>query len=402
MSANGRLWSRNFILINLCVIFASFTNFAYIYVLPVHMLRIGGTQTEIGVMSAALTLVGLATRLTLAPLIDRWGRRPMLLLGGILFSACSVGYLLLKDFVWGVILMRCFSGFAQGIFFPVPPTVVSDISPKDRLVDALGYFGIASSLLVIFSSPLGLHLYEHVAPEAFFIVTLASSLISLVFAFLYREEYVPVPADRSAGRRRFSLRNVIEFSVLKPCLVFLLAIFGFSVVNNFVIPFGESRGIAGMSWFFTVHNIAIILTRLFAWRLKKRFTRRQVIVAGLAVIGAGTLLTAFAGNTWMMLVASVVMAVGGAVYSQYLQTDILLTAPDDRRGMANSTMMLFQDVGSGAGAAAFGVTSERMGYPVSFAAAGVITWLAILPALKKSGGRRAEGGAALPETMAIT
>ena len=34
-----RLWNRNFVLINLCVALASFTNFSYIYILPVHVLR---------------------------------------------------------------------------------------------------------------------------------------------------------------------------------------------------------------------------------------------------------------------------------------------------------------------------------------------------------------------------
>lgn len=375
-----KLWSRNFICINLCVLFASFTNFANIYVLPVHVLRIGGSNTDVGLMGAALTVVGLVTRLTLSPLIDRWGRKPMLLLGGFLFALNSLGYLLLKDLVWGVILMRCFSGFSQGILFPVPPTVVSDISPKEKLVDALGYFGIASSLPAMFSSPLGLFLYEQVSPDAFFIVTLAMAAVSVVFAFLYRDEYVPQKSKEKAVGR-FALGNVLELSVLVPCLVFLLAIFGFSVVNNFVIPFGESRAIAGMSWFFTVHNIAIIVTRLFANKLKNVLSSVKIITGGLAIIGAGTILTAFAGGTWMMMLASVVMAVGGTLYSQYLQADILMMAPGNRRGVANSTMMLFQDVGGGIGAAVFGVTSERFGYPFSFVAAGIVTLSAIPPAL---------------------
>jgi MFS family permease len=191
--------------------------------------------------------------------------------------------------------------------------------------------------------------------------------------------------QRGAAKTRFALRNVIELSALRPCVVFLIAIFGFSVVNNFVIPFGESRSIAGMSWFFTVHNIAIIVTRLFAWRLKNRFSATAIITGGLAVIGAGTLLTAFAGSLWMMLLASVIMAVGGTLYSQYLQSFILLHAPEQRRGMANSTMMVFQDVGSGVGAAAFGVTSEHLGYPFSFAAAGIVTCLAIPVAARLEG-----------------
>ena len=376
-----KLWSRNFIFINLCVIFASFTNFAYIYVLPVHMLRIGGSNTDVGLMGAALTIVGLVTRLALAPQIDRWGRKPMLLLGGFLFALTSLGYLLLKDLVWGVLLMRCFSGFAQGILFPVPPTIVSDIAPKGKLLDALGYFGIASSLPAIFSSPLGLYLYEKISPAAFFVTTLAMAMVSIAFGFLYRDEYVPEKVQKTAGSRRFSLGNVLELSVLLPCLVFLVSILGFSAVNNFAIPFGESRTIAGMSWFFTIHNIAIIVTRLFATRLKKWFSSKTIIAGGLVIIGAGTVLMAFARSTWSMMAVSAVMAVGGTLYSQYLQADILMMSPEHRRGVANSTMMLFQDVGGGIGAALFGITSEYLGYGFSFAAAGIVTLSAIPLAL---------------------
>ncbi len=380
---SNQLWSRNFLCINLCVFFASFTNFAYIYVLPVHVLRIGGSNTDVGLMGAVLTIMGLLTRLTLAPLIDRWGRKPMLLLGGILFALNSMGYLLLKNLVWGIVLMRCISGFSQGILFPVPPTIISDISPKEKLVDALGYFGIASSLPAIFSSPLGFFLYEQVSPNAFFAVTLGMAVISIGFALLYQDRYVPQRYKEKNGRR-FALGNVLEFSVLLPCLVFLIAILGFSVVNNFVIPFGESRTIAGMSWFFTVHNIAIVVTRLFANRLKKTLTSTAIIVGGLAIIGLGTLLTAFAGGFGMMMFVSAMMAVGGTLYSQYLQADIMLQAPDHRRGVANSTMMLFQDVGSGLGAAIFGITSERLGYPFSFVMAGIVT-LSAIPLAVRSG-----------------
>ena len=97
MSEKQSLWSRNFIIINLCVMFASFTNFAFIYILPVHMLRIGGTNSQVGLMGAGLTIVGLVTRLTIAPKIDTWGRKPMLVLGGILFAVNALGYFLLRD-----------------------------------------------------------------------------------------------------------------------------------------------------------------------------------------------------------------------------------------------------------------------------------------------------------------
>lgn len=378
------LWSKNFILINLCVIFASFTNFAFIYILPVHMLRIGGSNTAVGLMGAGLTAVGLVTRLTMAPLIDRWGRKPMLMLGILLFTLNALGYLLLRNSVPGVLAMRCFSGFSQGILFPVPPTIVSDISPKGKLVDALGIFGIAGSLPAILSPVLGLYLYENVSPAAFFGVALASSSLSILFAFLYRDEYHPQPAAEPAGeRRRFRLGSVLELSILFPSLVYLLALVGFSATNNFAIAFGNSRGIAGMSLFFTIHNLAIVGTRLIAGRLRNFLSSRKIIALGLVIIGGGTLLVAFADSLPKMLLASAVMGIGGTIYSQYLQADALLQVADNRRGVANSTLMLAQDVGSGAGAAAFGVTSEYLGYPVTFVAAAIITWLAIPFSLKK-------------------
>ncbi len=371
----SRLWSKNFILINLCVTFASFTNFAFIYILPVHMLRIGGSNSQVGWMGFGLTAVGLLTRLTIAPKIDTWGRKPMLVLGGALFAINALGYYILRDSVPGMILMRCVSGFSQGILFPVPPTIISDISPEERLVDALGIFGIASSLTAMFSPLLGLYLYEQVGPQTFFIVTLAMSLVSSVFGLLYHDEYVPKP--RKQEKARFHLNSVLELSIILPCMVFFFGLFGFSPVNNFVILCGESRGIAAMSLFFTVHNIAIIVTRLFAGRLRRFMKSRSIITVGLFIIGVGTILVAFANNVWMMMAASVIMAVGGTLYSQYLQADILLSVSDERRGVANSTLMLAQDIGGGAGAACFGAVSESFGYTVTFVLASVATFLAI-------------------------
>lgn len=378
----GRLWSKNFILLNLCVMFASFTNYAYIYILPVHVLEIGGSNTDVGLMGAGLTLVGLVTRLALAPLIDTWGRKKMLVLGVLLFALNAFGYYLLRDSVWGILLMRCFSGFSQGIFFPVPPTIVSDVVSEDKLVDGLGIFGIAGSLPAIFSPVVGMYLYGNVSHAAFFILTLTMSAAAIIFAVFYREVYTPQPKAHTAEKRKFSLNSVLEVSILLPCLIAFLATFGNSAVNNFALNFGNARSIAGMSIFFTANNIAIVLTRMAAGRLEKHLSPGRLITLGMLVLGAGNIVIVFAFNLPVMLAASVLIGVGLTLYSQLLQADILLHVGDSRRGVANSTLMLAQDLGTGAGAAGFGVTSEYLGYPVTFIVSSAATWLALPICLK--------------------
>ncbi len=376
-----RLWNRNFVLINLCTALASFTNFSYIYILPVHVLRIGGTNTDVGLMGAGLTAFGLLTRLVMSPLIDRWGRKPMLMLGICLFAATSLGYWILRDSVACMIIMRCVSGFSQGILFPVPPTCVSDVSPRERLVDALGIFGISSALPAILSPVAGLYLYEHVSVSAFFLVTGATALLSVLAAVFYRDPYTPQPR-RDENRKVFRLSAVIETAVLLPCLVFFFNSFGFSAVNNFVIAFGESAGIAGISLYFTVHNAAIVTSRLLAGRLSRFLPRKKLIVLGLFLAGLGILIIGFANSMLLLILSAVTIALGGTVFSQYLQADMLSRVAENRRGVVNSGMMLFQDVGAGIGAATFGLTAEHGGYPLTFLIAGAVAAIAIPVSLK--------------------
>ncbi len=371
-----RLWSRNFVFINLCTALASFTNFAYIYILPVHVLRIGGTNTDVGLMGAGMTVIGLLTRFALSPLIDRIGRKPMLMAGVCLFAVNSLGYWLQRDSVTGILLMRCFSGFSQGIFFPVPPTCISDISPREKLVDALGVFGISSALPAILSPVAGLYLYEHIGVSAFFITVLATSLLAVAAACFYHDSYVSQSGGKSS-RQPFRLNAVIETAVLLPCFVFFFNSFGFSAVNNFALASGESRGITGISLYFTVHNSAIVLSRLAAGRMNRFLSRKKLIVLGLLLASLGILIIGIGTNLPMMLLSAVIIALGGTIFSQYLQADLLARVAENRRGVANSTLMLFQDVGAGIGAAAFGLTAEHVGYTLTFVLASFVAALAI-------------------------
>lgn len=283
------------------------------------------------------------------------------MLGISLFAANSLGYWLLRDSVASMIIMRCVSGFSQGILFPVPPTCVSDVSPRDRLVDALGIFGISSALPAILSPVVGLYLYEHVSVSAFFLVTGETALPSVLSALFYRDSYTP-QLRRKENRKAFRLSAVSETAVLLPCLVFFFNSFGFSAVNNFVITFGENAGITGIGLYFTVHNTAIVVSRLFAGRLSRFLSRKTLIFLGLLLASLGILVIGFANSMLLPVISAVIIALGGTVFSQYLQADMLSRVAENRRGVVNSGMMLFQDVGAGTGAAMFGLTAEHGGW----------------------------------------
>lgn len=371
-----KLWNRDFILLNICVIFASFTNFSLIYLLPVHVLNIGGTNAITGLMTTGMTVTYLITALMTAPLIDRWGRKKMLVLGTVLYALNAAGYVLFADDLTAVTILRILNGVTQGIFFPVPPTVVADVSPKDRMVEAIGYFGIAGALPAVFAPVAGLWIYENTGSGAFFMMTALSAAVSVIYALLMHENYHPSAVVKES--RKVSIHTVLELSVIMPSIAAFLVYAGNSAVNNFALPVGIERNIAGMSLFLSVNNIAMIITRLAAGKLARKVPFPVLAAAGIITLTCGNLLIAFAYDLWLMLIASVLVGVGITLFIQLVQSHVLSSVPDSRRGVAGSTLMLFQNTGNGVGAALFGSTSESIGYMFTYIISAIIT-LAALP-----------------------
>ena len=130
-----RLWSKDFVLILLICTIASYPNRILISMLPVYVLDLGGSNAMTGMMMTGLTLLGMLTNIIVAPLIDRIGRKKLLLLGSGLYALNIILFCFTEDL----------GGFTQGVFFPVPPIMAADNAPQDVLVDAMGLFGVAGS-----------------------------------------------------------------------------------------------------------------------------------------------------------------------------------------------------------------------------------------------------------------
>lgn len=131
-----RLWTRDFILVLLVCSIASYTNSIFISLLPVYVLDLGGTNALTGMMMTGLTVLGMATRVVVAPLIDRIGRKKLLVIGGGLYALNALAFCFTKD-LNVLFALRVLYGFTQGIFFPVPPTMVADIAPEDLLTGSM-------------------------------------------------------------------------------------------------------------------------------------------------------------------------------------------------------------------------------------------------------------------------
>ncbi len=368
-------------LICACLIasFAGFSHQVFNIVFPVYILDIGGTNAMTGLMMVGLTMATIITRLLFGSLIDEWGRKRTLLLGSILFTVNTFAYCFVHDFT-GLFLLRICNGISQGIFFPVPPTVVSDNVSKERLPDALGLFGISGSLPVAFAPTLGLFVYRTFGAHGLFFLTTCTALVAVVLALSITDRYIPqkslpsvdkgthAPCSRRVytWKEKMNIKRIIELSAVLPALIYLFTYLGYSSITNFVTPYGLSKGMDNISFFFTTNTLTVIFARLLAGRVARRLGITHAIYVGIGLSVCSSVMISFMNSSALMISSSVLLGIGITFVVQLTQVYVLNHADEHRKGAANTTWMLLGDLGTGFGSMIWGYVSTNFGYCITY------------------------------------
>lgn len=363
-----KLWNRNYILFLLSIVFAAFTDSTLISILPVHMLDMGGSNTTTGFMLTSLTAASLVTRLICGPLADRFGRKRMVTIGCAAYALNAVAYCFARDLPT-LFFLRFMNGITQGIYFPVPPTLVSDLVPREKHIDGQGYFGIASSLSFAIAPSISLKVYENFGSTALYVFISIFAIISLILTLQVKvspQSFTSVTETETKKASSMGIRTIFEFSIIGLGIITLLNTLGSSSLTNFIIPFGLSRGIQGIALFTLISNGVGIVTRLVTGRLARMVNRDILITASLLVKASSALIIASAHSLTPVVIAAVLLGAGNAVCGQLMSVAVIEAAPEGRRGVTMATFELFNDLGSGIGSPLSGGISENLGYSAAY------------------------------------
>jgi MFS family permease len=99
------------------------------FVLPIYGKELGATALEVGGFFSALSLVPVVVRPFLGRALDRWGRRPFLLLGLAGYAAAMIVFCL-ADTVLLLTLARFVQGMGQAFLWLTAYTIVADVAAE--------------------------------------------------------------------------------------------------------------------------------------------------------------------------------------------------------------------------------------------------------------------------------
>jgi len=310
--------------------------------LPLALSRSGIPDSEIGLIVGLAALVQIPAAFIGGALVDRFGGRRLLGVGGAAYLAGASMFLIpgidpIGDRLPFVVARIC-QGVGLAITLPAALSLVPRLVPADRRGFGLAFIGSAHNLTLIALPPLSLAvLGSGTSLSRVALVVVGIVVVGLVLGLdvgSRRSETVgaegPVDLVGEAHRRLgFAFRR----SWVPPLAVTLLYVAHWGVVTAYLPQRAELAG-ADVGLFFAADGVAVLALRIPSGWLADRVPPRWLVLTGLLATAVAIGLLVLPVTTPILVVAGLLTGGGAGVILTPLLVEISRRSTDADRGSA--------------------------------------------------------------------
>lgn len=428
--AREKLWTKDFVL-GAGVNFAIMANYySLMVVVADYAMKQYGASAAVAGLAASIFIIGaLVSRVVVGYIMDRVGRKRLLLIVSTLEVVFSAAYFLGLN-IGVLFVLRFCHGFCYGAGSTTVGTVVTSIVPNSRKGEGIGYYMLSVTVGAAIGPFLGMFLtqvagYELLFGAATFIAV--GNLVSVILlkvpdqkpqvkkakaANVEAKQSAEAAVDESANssaspaascatsaapitaaatskgtaaakpaapKHRFSLKDFLEFTIFPLSATCAVLYFCYSSLLTFLTPFSAEAGLeTASSFFFVVYAIATFATRPFTGKLFDSKGDKYVMIPAFVAFIIGMAILSSVHTPVAMLASAALLGFGvGTIQSSALALCVRMT-PDSRIALANSTFYMFLDLGVGVGPLLLGMAEPVLGYRGLFISMAFVAALALI------------------------
>ncbi|MFE0641165.1 MFS transporter [Streptomyces sp. NPDC058877] len=328
-----------------------------------------------GLATGALLLATVGGEVLTPRFVSRFGYRLVLGIGLVLLGAPALVLIVKGGALWitAVCVLRGL-GFACTVV--AGGALTASLVPPERRGEGLALVGIVTGVPALVALPLGVWLAAHVGYGPVFAAGAVASLVAVLSVpGLPDREPTPGPSiGMTEGFRTAAL--------LRPAVVFAATALAAGIIVTFLplaVP-SASAGVIAMALF--GQSATSTGARWVAGRYGDRHGQATLLLPGLAVAVAGTLLTALTRSPVAVVVGVALFGIGFGITQNVTLTLMYARVPLSGYGTVSALWNLAFDAGMGAGAVGFGVLAAQTGYPWAFVVTAALMSLALVPAVR--------------------
>jgi len=380
MKTKEKLWSKYFILALIITVGVNLTCNLLLSTISIYAKKITGVDSYVGIMTGAFTLSALFIRIFAGKLLDKFGRKKILILGIAITAFSTIGYIFSNGIVL-LIIFRVIQGFGFGISSTAIATIVTDVTPATRILEGIGYSGVGITITTAMGPSMALHIVGEGYDKfnLLFITTFTVAIITILAALsLSYEKNINTQYERFKIIKNDTDSNGISKKILVPSLILFLAAVAESTILSFTALYSIELGFSNIGLFFTINALGILTSRLFINKIVDKFGMNTVLSIGLIIFAFSIFGIAMVKTMYILLILGFLCGIMMGSLLPIINVMILNTVSQDKKGVANAIYYALLDGGYGIGSILWGSIVITYGYRAIYALAGIVLAVAFV------------------------
>ncbi|MFN2451237.1 MAG: MFS transporter [Candidatus Dormibacteria bacterium] len=346
----GRLDTAGRLLLGQLVMFTGIA--ALFPIVPLYVAHRGGGAVTIALFVAGPLVGNMVAQVPSGHLVDRIGRKPVLIGSRLAYAAIALLLFADRGPLWLLATLRCAQGLTSGAYVPALRAALADLTPADRRGERFAQLQAVEMLGLLVGPAIGgaVALWRDNGVFLFAGLAVLLGVVSLL----------RMPETRVTGVVGAESTGTAGWWRSQPLIVAALSLGALGVMFSlydviwpqYIARRGYGPLVIGLSISFFA--VPILLLATTAGRLSDRGHRRELVTAGLLVIGGCAATYPWLRSLPIILTVGGVEAVAVVVLEPSLFAVIADSSAADVRGRAMGLGGFFEFAGSAFGAGAIG------------------------------------------------
>jgi MFS family permease len=341
---DGIHWRRTLWLLVAASTLCYLTLGCYVAVLPGYVLHhLNLSSAALGIAMGSTGVVAVCLRPFGGSWGDRYGRRPLAVVGAIVLGAGS-GVLIGPGVLAFVILARLLIGAGDALFTTAAMAWVADAAAPERRGRAMATIGMSLWLGLALGPQWAVWMRDNFGYNGVWLGATGFALIAALLVFLVG----PVPAASEEGSGGGDVK--VPRGAILPALAMVLICYGNAVFETFGIVHLTGRGVSGGAGIggaasvFTVVAIVTFLGRFAGGALSDRFGPRPVALVGVVSVAVAYCVFAAASSFAVAAVGGAFLGLGLALVYPSLSLLVTRAVGPRERGAGLGVFLAALDV----------------------------------------------------------
>ncbi len=301
-------------------------------------------------------MVGLgASQLFYGPLSDRFGRKPVLLFGLLIFMVASVVIVFADSFamlLWG----RFFQAVGTCSTIVSAMAIARDIYPADKIVKIISMIMAIIGFCAVIAPFWGSFLQSLLGWQGPFIFLLVLGIgYFVIITFMFKESqksrnYHALKPVQLYGNYRLLLRVNAYCAYIITSACSYGALFAYAAASSIIIVGQFHYSVIAYGALFSINSVAIVLMSILAPKLNKYLSIDRLVLIGALLLSTGSAITLIVNlvlnaSIWSLVLPMWVATLGVAMIRPTASSGAMSTAPVEISGSAAALFNFMSFIG---------------------------------------------------------